>query len=390
MTIKVKLRQKPISGKRQSLYLDFYPAILHPKTGKLTRRDFLGLYLFDDDKNPIDKLHNKEMLKLAKQIRQKWHNELNSSEVLTELNKKQLEKILKEEEEEAKKKELEERDFLEYFRNLADKRKTTNHDNWISTYKYLEAYAGGNLKFGDLNKQYCNNFKDYLLNAKSIRSNRINLSQNSAVSYFNKFKAALKQAYSDGCLSSDLNAVVECIPTQDTIKQTLTLEELNKLAQTECDSPLLKQVVLFAALTGMPFKELQNLQWGQIEVSETFGVQVKMIRQKTGRLYQINISEQAYTLLGERKEPTEKVFENLSNRDRYHFFPLWLATAGIKKKLTFHKLRDTYGCLQIDFGTDIYTLKDNMGHSQISQTMAYAKASRQKKRDAAEVVKLDL
>ena len=46
MTIKVKLRQKPISGKRQSLYLDFYPAITNIKTGELTRREFLGLYLF--------------------------------------------------------------------------------------------------------------------------------------------------------------------------------------------------------------------------------------------------------------------------------------------------------------------------------------------------------
>jgi len=46
MATKVKLRQKEISGKRQSLYLDFYPPIPHPKTGELTRREFLGMYLF--------------------------------------------------------------------------------------------------------------------------------------------------------------------------------------------------------------------------------------------------------------------------------------------------------------------------------------------------------
>jgi len=34
MATKVKLRQKPISGNRQSLYLDFYPAIPHPETGE--------------------------------------------------------------------------------------------------------------------------------------------------------------------------------------------------------------------------------------------------------------------------------------------------------------------------------------------------------------------
>ena len=46
MAIKVHLRQKKISGKRESLYLDFYPAIAHPETGKPTRREFLGMYLF--------------------------------------------------------------------------------------------------------------------------------------------------------------------------------------------------------------------------------------------------------------------------------------------------------------------------------------------------------
>ncbi len=62
MAIKVKLREKQISGNRQSLYLDFYPAVLHPITGTLTRREFLGLYLFDKPQNPIDKQHNKETL----------------------------------------------------------------------------------------------------------------------------------------------------------------------------------------------------------------------------------------------------------------------------------------------------------------------------------------
>ena len=55
MTVKVKLREKKISGNRQSLYLDFYPAIQHPETGNPTRREFLGMYLFDKTKNRVKK-----------------------------------------------------------------------------------------------------------------------------------------------------------------------------------------------------------------------------------------------------------------------------------------------------------------------------------------------
>ena len=61
MAIKVKLRERKISGNRQSLYLDFYPAIPHPETGEPTRREFLKMYLFDKAKNPI---HSKATKKL--------------------------------------------------------------------------------------------------------------------------------------------------------------------------------------------------------------------------------------------------------------------------------------------------------------------------------------
>jgi len=48
MAVKVTLRQKQISKGRYSLYLDFYPAIKNNETGKLTRREFLGMYVFID------------------------------------------------------------------------------------------------------------------------------------------------------------------------------------------------------------------------------------------------------------------------------------------------------------------------------------------------------
>lgn len=379
MAIKVKLRQKAISKNRHSLYLDIYPPIPHPETGALTRREFLGMYLYDLAKNPIDRLHNKETLELAEQIRQKRENYINKPEIYTGYEKEQL-----------KIKEQGEKNFVTYFKALVDKRTASNYNNWLSAYKYLETFTNGNLKFSDLTEKFCNAYKDFLLTTKSNRSSKKNLANNSAVSYFNKFKAALKQAYIDGYINSDLNARIKCIETKETIKQTLTIEELNVLAKTECKYPLLKKVVLYSALTGMPFKEMQNLEWKEIENSESFGIRIKMIRIKTGKPYFVNISKQAYCLLGERKNPTDKVFEGLSDEERYRQFPLWLAQAGITKEMTFHDLRHTYGCLQVDAGTDIYTLQGNMGHSTPRQTMAYGKISDQRKREAADKIKLDM
>ncbi|MFN6377922.1 MAG: tyrosine-type recombinase/integrase [Flavobacteriales bacterium] len=402
MAIKVKLREKKISGNRQSLYLDFYPAIPHPETGEPTRREFLGLYIpipvkhkKRKDKNGNEKLipvydNNpiqntlietgiENILQRAEQIRQKRENYLNKPEIYTGYEKEQL-----------KIKEQGEKNFVEYFKTLADKRKASNHDNWVSAYNYLETFTKGNLKFADLNEKFCNEFKEYLLTTKSNKSNKVTLAQNSAVSYFNKLKATLKQAYKDGFLPSDLNAKIEPVKQAETRRNFLTIEELNSLVKTECNNPLLKRAALFSALTGLRFSDIKNLVWGELEYIEGNGYFIQFKQQKTKGVEMMPISEQAYSLLGERKEPTDKVFEGLtySAYENKHLYQ-WIGAAGITKDITFHCFRHTFATLQLSKGTDIYTVSKMLGHRELKTTQIYAKIIDQTKREAADKIKLD-
>jgi integrase len=379
MATKVKLRQKAISGNRQSLYLDFYPAISHPETGDPTRREFLGLYLFDKAKNPIDKQHNKETLQLAEQIRQKKENHLNKPEIYTgyELEQKRI-------------KELGEQNFVAYFKTLADKRKASNHDNWVSAYNYLETFTKGNLKFADLNEKFCNDFKEHLLTTKSNKSNKTTLAQNSAVSYFNKLKATLKQAYKDGYLTTNLNAKIEVIKQAETRRNFLTIEELNSLVKTECNNPLLKRAALFSALTGLRFSDIKNLVWDEIHHSFEYGYSIQFTQQKTKGVEVLPISEQAYSLLGEPRQPNYRVFEGLtySAYENKHLAK-WIGLAGIEKDITFHCFRHTFATLQLSKGTDIYTVSKMLGHRELKTTQIYAKIIDQTKREAADKIQLN-
>ncbi|GAB3987782.1 hypothetical protein GCM10028807_09020 [Spirosoma daeguense] len=66
--MKVTLREKPIGSGRKSLYLDFYPPISHPETGKPTRREFLGLYVYDKPRLELERRHSKETRLLGENI----------------------------------------------------------------------------------------------------------------------------------------------------------------------------------------------------------------------------------------------------------------------------------------------------------------------------------
>ena len=385
MATKVSLRQKKISKGRKSLYLDFYPPIPHPKTGKPTRREFLGMYIYEKPKTPIEKKDNKETLVLAENILQKRKNLLNKPEIYSQYEKEQL-----------RLKELGKQCFIEYFTKLTNKRKASNHDNWISALNYLKAFTNGTLKFADLNQKFLEDFKEYLLTTKSNRSNKTTLSQNSAASYFNKVKAALKQAYKDGILQTDLNSKVKPIKTAETRREYLTLDELNKLAKKDCNNPLLKRAALFSALTGLRFSDIQKMVWSELEYINGQGYFLNFNQKKTKGVEVLPISEQAYSFTDGTKNPKDMqqdnlVFEGLkySAYHNKHLFQ-WIGAAGITKNITFHSFRHTFATLQLYNGTDIYTVSKMLGHKDLKTTQIYAKIVDEAKRTAANKIKLDL
>jgi integrase len=385
MTVKVTLREKKISKGRKSLYLDFYPPIPHQETGEPTRREFLGLYINEKPKTPVDKLHNSETLAIAESIRQKRDNFLNKPEIYSVYEKEQL-----------RIKEQGQKCFVEYYTGLANKRKNSNHDNWMSALNYLNSFTNGKLLFKDLDEKLLEEFKEYLLTTKSKKSPKINLSQNSAVSYFNKIKAALKQAYKDGILQTNLNEKVKPIKAEETRREYLSLEELNKLAQTPCNNILLKRAALFSALTGLRFSDIQKMKWKELEYIEGEGYILKYKQQKTKGVENMPISDQAYNLLEGKKNPKDMeqdalVIDGL-DYSSYHNKQLfqWIGAAGITKDITFHCFRHTFATLQLLNGTDIYTVSKMLGHKDLKTTQIYAKIVDASKRKAANNIILDL
>ena len=69
-------------------------------------------------------------------------------------------------------------------------------------------------------------------------------------------------------------------------------------------------------------------------------------------------------------------------------FKMWLQDAGITKNITFHSFRHTFATLQLEMGTDLYTVSKMLGHKSIKTTQIYAKVVDKKKVEAAGRIKL--
>ena len=381
MAVKVTLRKKPISGKRHSLYLDFYPAVINSENGVKTRREFLGLYIFDNTRNPLDKVHNTNTLNIAEQIRQKKESGFNKPEIYSTLEQEQINKNKKQD-----------GDFIAYFKKLAEKKNLSNRFIWLGSCDFLKLFKGKTLKFSDIDPELCDEFKFFLETTKSKKSDKMQLSGNSIKTYYDKFRSALKQAYKDGYLSENIADKTNAVKQAETQRNYLTLDELNKLVKTPCRSTELKTQALFSALTGLRRSDIQKLIWEEVQHVKGSGYFIRFMQKKTGGSETLPITEQAFNLLGERKQPTDSVFTLIqaTNQRENRHLTKWILDAEISKKITFHCFRHTFATLQLSMGTDIYTVSKMLGHKDLNTTQIYAKIIDETKRTASNRIKLEM
>ncbi|MDD3773138.1 MAG: site-specific integrase [Weeksellaceae bacterium] len=368
--MKVTLRQRK-KGNTISLYLDYY------EKGK-REYEYLGLYLVPKPKigtlTKFQKEENKKILELAEKIRAKRLLEVQNN-IYGFRDKEKLRA-----------------DFMDYFEALCEKKLASlgNYGNWKSTYGHLIAYWPKGITFEKINKEWVQGFRDYL-DQEAVTKTGQKLSLNTKYSYFNKLRAAFKQAIKDGIITFNPMDQVEPFPQDEPKREFLTLEELKTLSQAHCKNDSLRRMFLFSCLTGLRWSDISKLQWCEVEYSEKLGNFLRFRQAKTNGVETQPISEEARKLLGERGKEDERVFPNFKYGNwNKTLLKDWLWEAGIKKKITFHCARHTYATLQLTLGTDIYTVSKLLGHRNLQTTEIYAKVINEKKVEAANKINIGL
>lgn len=153
--------------------------------------------------------------------------------------------------------------FLEYVEFLTYERHKGDSDsiigNWERFLGMLKEFSGKDyIAFSEIDMPFIENYRNYVLSAPKLSGGKGTISKNTASTYFSILKAALKQAFVDGYLTIDISAKVKGIKGEESRREFLTEEELNRLANTPCDKPILKKAALFSALTGLAIAIFRN------------------------------------------------------------------------------------------------------------------------------------
>ncbi len=368
---KVTLREKKLKTEKISLYLDYYPPIIDPNTGKSTRREFLELHIFKNPKTQDEKKHNTETLAFANGIRSKREVQLRNKEYGFKDNVNIN------------------IDLIGFYQRIVDdyynKGSKSNYHAWQSSLKHFSNFCNNSIMTSDLDNHFVNRYRSYLLNINTTRNseNPKKLTQNTAATYFKHFLYVLKQAYKENFIEKNLAENADYIKEQETHREYLTEEELKLLWNIPIKKDTVKHMAFFSALTGLRFVDIKNLDWSKIYHDKHQSFYVQLREKKTNSIYNHPISESAFNILKLQNTSKGLIFGNIEYTQITRPLKEWLETAKINKKISFHNFRHTYATLQLANGSDIYTVSKLLGHKNVSTTQIYTKVLDKNKIEAA-------
>jgi integrase len=360
----VNLRSRDKRNGLKSLFLEFYPGYRDPETMELRRRRALGMYIYAQPQTAAEKEYNRQIMEKAETIR---------SQVYVEVLNERYGFFSKDRMKES---------FLPYFEEQLGKSNTKS----MSSYKHFVKFCGGSCSFEELDLPLCRKFMEYLLHARDLKNKKRFISQNSAAAYWNVFRNVLATTYREKRIKENINETLENISYVPTTKESLTLNEVRALYNTPCKYDVLRKAAVFSCMCGLRISDILNLKWENVRTYADGGLYLDFICVKTKRQTIVPISKEAYKLILPKK--TEKVFEGLKRNMTFKEMSSWMEQAGIKKHITFHGFRHTYASLQLELGSDIFTVQHLLNHRNVATTQIYVAHADPKTREAASRITL--
>lgn len=183
------------------------------------------------------------------------------------------------------------------------------------------------------------------------------------------------------------------IPPQDPIY--IPKEEIAKVLFAIHDRSF-RDLVLFAAMTGMRRGELVSLRWTDIDLNARLihirnndDFTVKGMRRRS-----IPINRDLFNLLLKKPRESEYVFVDLHGRPYRGAsvtkkFKRTIRSCGLSERIRFHSLRHSFASWLVQSATPLSEVQKLLGHASVVTTQIYTHLEEQHLRGAAERIRIE-
>lgn len=364
--MKIELRHRKHASGNQTLYLEFY----EDKDNR--HYESLNLFLVPE-RTEEDRRVNEATLKLAQKIK--------AERILG------IERV----EEDEKENQLPRKIFSEWLDQYIEHKRDDDHvsESHLCTLRssnniiksYLSYIKRPRMLMAKIDKSFCKNFfvyvKDVYKNTKTPEEPKP-LSEKTMLLVQQNMSAMFNYAVKQGLLHRNpLLEMEKCDKFQKTPsgREYLTVDELNRLANSDTGSPLTKQTFMFCCFTGLRHSDMAALTWGDIQKTDLGDVIHIPSMQKTKHPVIVPLGIKAKEWMPERGDAKsdDRVFLNApsigaADRALKHM----AKRAGINKVVSFHISRHTFATMTLTAGSDLLTTSKLLGHKSVQTTTIYA------------------
>lgn len=252
---------------------------------------------------------------------------------------------------------------------------------YLSVYRHLSNFILSHYQTNDvslisLNHKFINDYDFYLRVERKMTAHTV-------LNHIIILKKMIRRAINQGTLKRNpfINFVAE---TPIRLYRHLTEDEFQKILTTPIESYRYSRTrdwFVFSSFTGLSYADMCSLSINNLKEEPDGSIWIKIPRQKTGTMCSIKLLNIPLRIIKkyEKERKSDKVF-NMINRASLSVNMKGLAKiCGIKRDLTYHMSRHTYGTLMgVSQGVPIETVCKLMGHRSIQTTQIYAKITDQK------------
>lgn len=271
--------------------------IIHPKSGKETRREFFKLYTHVIPKDEMEKIHNKKTIEFAEIVRAKRLLQLRDREFGLKENIKLNVKI------------------AAYYNSIVEEKLNTgSHNNylaWKASFQHFLNFSGDKLQTQQFTKKHVADYRKYLLDLKKEKTNEKKLAINTASTYYKHFINVLKSAFKDNLTDTNLAKDAVYIKEEETRRKYLTEEELGIIWNTPIKIEKVKHMAIFASLTGFRFSDIVSLKWESVFTDSHQGHYIQLQEKKTGNNSNHPIPKTTFSILKLQATSVGLIFDNI-------------------------------------------------------------------------------
>lgn len=357
-------------GAEYSLYLEYNYGYNHETGSTIRRVEKLSLTVMASPRKAIDKQRNKETVELAKRIRYERSQEFLERKEGYRLRKDQSVNFLTFFE--AYIKQYNKKDVRVIEMALRDfKRFLTEH------YPYYQQ----RIEPRQMTKQMMEHFAKYL--TENHRGTGV-------ASVYRRFKKVVNYGVAEGIFTDSPCKGVTVDNKEDMlVKDILSAEEMKQLFATHYDreNPIIRRAFAMTCLSGIRYCDLKVLTYGDVDYEN----RVISFRQRKTEGHSkrsgvvIPLNDALLEIIGQKPEGATNdtlIFSLPSIESSLKSLKYWVKQAGIKKHITWHCGRHSFGTQLLANGANIKVVADLLGHASLKYVEVYVRAIDEQKKQA--------